>query len=233
MTRHNFCLIVLKILFSGSIINTNHVSNLMIPIVGLIDFIFYTMSLYLSMHMINESQSQIILRQLFKPMNENIDILIQIQTDLYDLIKDIVQNNSTEQVLIQNTLNKLTTLEFVHQDTITMIKKNIDTISQISLSSKELRFFICTFSFLIFIYQIILWYLQYLSLKNSKTNQFYSFILCIIILSQSFAFLYFLQITSIVDSRYSPLFIYVCVLFFRSCINIYYYTCQDSSFLIE
>ncbi len=257
----NFIKNILKNFIVGPIISTSYYSNgvsttltsygLIIAItIGLIDCILYSIGLYLSIQTMNELHDQrisvgkdfrsIIIKekQLLQPTIETVEFLIRTQKDLYDLIKDLVQDNTTNHKLIQNTLNKLTTLEFIQKDSVMTIKKNVNDVLQLFHTDfnnsmlanfdlfNRIYFYICTFSFLLYIHQIILWFLQYLTLKNSKKYSSYSFILSVIILSQSLGLMHFFHIINIFHCL-SPLYIYTWIFFIRSLISIYHYSFSD------
>jgi hypothetical protein len=236
--------------------------------IGLIDSALYGIGLYLSIQTVNELDDQRISvdrklvnypkdfrsiisheKQLLQPISETIELLIRTQADLHTLIKDLVKNTTTDDVLMQNNANKLTTLEFIQKDGLMTIKKNINETLQLlklnSLISKtnkksiyaylnhstpsnsyifnRVHLYIFTCSFLLYIHQLALWFFQYLYTKNPKKYLSYPFILSVIILSQSLGLIYFLQITSIFHFL-SPLYIYTCLFFIRSLISIYHHT---------
>ncbi|CAF1354853.1 unnamed protein product [Rotaria sp. Silwood1] len=195
-------------------------------------------------------------KNLVQPISQAIDILTTNQMNLHDLIKDLVENNQnhTNQVLIQNILNKFEIFEFIEKDGLMTIKKNINESLQLlkfnlsdnnnsinNLQSHEnyfndltllnsylfnrIHLFIFSFSFLLYIHQILLCVFQYLTLKNPEKYFSYSFILSIIILSQSLALIYFIEITK-TFSYLSSLSIYACIFFIRSFITIYQYFCS-------
>jgi hypothetical protein len=257
----NFIKNILKSFIVGPIISASCYSNgvsttltscglIIAIIIGLIDSILYGIGFYLSIQTMNELHDQrisvhkdfrsIIIKekQLLQPTIETVDLLIRTQKDLYDLIKDLVQDNTTNQELIQNSLNKLTTLEFIQKDSVMTIKKNVNDGLQLIhtdfnnsiLADSDLfnriYFYICTFSFLLYIHQIILWFLQYLTLKNPKKYSSYSFILSIIILSQSLGLMHFFHIINIL-AFLSPLYIYTWIFFIRSLMSIYQYAFSD------
>lgn len=217
----NFIKNILKTFINGSIINTSYYLNYIFIITGLIDSILYSICFYLSN---NELPNQ----QISKPISETVELLIRTQNDLFDSIKDLVRDNTTGQMLIQNSLNKLTTLEFVQKDGLMTIKKNINqslgnSILTNSYLINRIYFYICTFSFLLFICQIILWIFNYLTLKNPKKYLSYLFILSIVILSQSLGLIYFFHITN--TCRYLFwLYIYTWIFFIRNLLSIYYQT---------
>jgi hypothetical protein len=230
--------------------------------IGFIDSILYGVSLYSSTRTVNELYDQrilidkkiinyhkhfqsIIAQQ--KQFGETIDVLLRTQTDLYDLIKEVVSDNNTDQMLAQNTRNKLTTLEFIQKDSLMTIIKNINKSLRLlkvnSLSNKNNKqllhnyinnstsnsyifnrvyVFIFTFSFLQYIHQIVLWFFQYLTLKNPKKYLSYSLILSVIILNQSLGLIYFFHITNTFHFL-SPLYVYTCIFFIRSLVTIYRY----------
>jgi len=251
--------IILQTFIVGSSIIVSYYSNklnnifIIAIIIGLIDSILYCIGLYLSLQTINELHQQrvsfdkdfrsIIVqeKQLLQPTSEIIELLIRTQRDLSGLIKDLIQNNTTDQLLIQNSLNKLTTLEFIQKDSVKTIKKNINKSLRLfntnfnnsilidSYIIDRIYFYICTCSFLLYIHQIILWFLQYLTLKNSKKYLSYSVILSIIILSQSIGLIYFFHITNTFYFL-SLLYMYTWILFIRSLISIYHYTFSDYLF---
>jgi len=234
----------------GPIINTSYYLNstltsyifIIAITVGLIDSILYGICLYLSIEKMSELYEQQISvaqeKQLLQPISETVELLIRTQNDFHDLIKDLVQDNTTNQVLIQNTLNKLTTLEFIQKDSIMTIQKNIHQDLQLfhtdfnnsiltnSYIINRIYFYISTFSFLLYIHQIILWFFQYLTLKNPKKYLSYSFILSVIIFSQSLGLIYFFHITNTFYFL-SLLYIYTWLFFIRSLINIYHQTFSD------
>jgi hypothetical protein len=233
--------------------------------IGLIDSAFYGIGLYLSVQTANELDDQRISidrkivnypkdfrstisheKQLLQPISETIELLIRTQVDLHTLINDLVKNHTTDDVLMQNSANKLTTLEFIQKDGLMTIKKTInETLQLLKLNSSirktnkksiyvylnhsnsyifnRVHLYIFTCSFLLYIHQLALWFLQYLYTKNPKKYLTYLFMLSVIILSQSLGLIYFLQITSIFHFL-SPLYIYTCLFFIRSLISIYHYT---------
>ncbi|CAF2951791.1 unnamed protein product [Rotaria sp. Silwood2] len=238
--------------------------------VGLIDTVVYGIGLYLSIQTANEFPNQRIYfnkkmihhnkhfqsiitqeKHLLQPMSQAIDTLIENQRNLHDLIKNLVKDNQnhTDQILIQNTLNKLEIFEFIEQSTLMIIKKNISeslqllkfnlSINKNNPQSHENYFndltvlssflfnrtylFIFTFSFLLYIHQVFLWVFQYLTLQNPEKYFSYSFILSIIIWSQSLGLIYFIEITK-TFSHFSLLFIYACLFFIRSFITSYPYS---------
>jgi hypothetical protein len=246
----NLFSIILKTFIIGPIIGTSYYSNksnrilINCIIIAIIDAILYGTGLYLSIETIDELHDQrnedfqSIIKQQKQSNNEVMDVLIRTQIDLYDLIKDLVQNNTSDQ---QNSLNKLNTLEFVQKDSIMTIKNNINENLQLfhtnfnqsilsdSFLFDRINFYICTSSLLLYIQQIILWFLQYLTLQNPKQYLIYSFILSAIILSQSLGFIYFLQITS-TSSFPSALYIYTFIFFLRSLISLYHQALGDDLF---
>jgi hypothetical protein len=198
----------------------------------IVDSTLYGISLYLSIQTMNELHDQgVSEKQLLQSTNKTIEILIRTQRDLYDLIKDLVQDNTTNQELIQNSLNKLTTLEFIQNNSVMIIKEGFQLFRNgFNVSNSYLfnriYFYICTFSFLLYIHQMFLWFLQYLTLKNRKKYLSYLFILSAIILTQSLGLIYFLQITNIFRFL-SSLYIYTWILFIRSLASIYHHAFSD------
>ncbi|CAF0901012.1 unnamed protein product [Rotaria sp. Silwood1] len=190
-------------------------------------------------------------KHLLQPITHAIDILIENQMNLHDMIKDLITDNQnhTDQILIQNTLNKFEMLEFIEKTGLMTIKKNINESLRLlnfnlpnnknNLQSHETYFndltllnsylfnriylFIFTFSSLLYIYQNLLWFFQYLTLKNPEKYSSYSYILSIIMISQSLGLIYFIEITK-TFSYLSPLYIYACILLIRSCITSYRYS---------
>lgn len=225
--------------------------------IGLIDSALYGLSLYLSIQAVNDLDNQQISidrkmindpkhfrsiiaqeKQLLQPISETIELLIRTQADLHGLIKELVKNNTTNDVLIQNTVNKLVTLDFIQKDGLITIKHNINESLQFlklnslhtyfnhstptnSDLSNRVHLYIFTCSFLLYIHQLVLWFFQYLFLKTPKKYHSYSFILSLIILSQSLGLMYFLQITNTFDFL-SSLSVYTCIFFIRSLISIYH-----------
>ncbi|CAF1316021.1 unnamed protein product [Rotaria magnacalcarata] len=240
--------------------------NLLITIsFGLMDSILYGIGLYLSMRTVYESHDQRTLsnkqmlhyherfesilikeKHLLEPVSQQIDILIQNQINLDALIKDLVNDNYRDQPSIENILNKLTTLNFIQNDSIITIQKNIKkSIRLLKLNSTinennpglnqnyfgdlvlsndylyhRIYSFIFSISFLIYIHQILLWFFQYLTLKNPEKYISYSLILSIVIIFQSLTLIYFIEITNTFHYL-SPLYIYTCLFFIRSFITIY------------
>ncbi|CAF3343747.1 unnamed protein product [Rotaria socialis] len=240
--------------------------NLMITIsFGLMDSILYGIGIYLSMRTVYESHDQLTLsnkqivhyhkrfesilikeKHLLEPIGQQIDILIQNQINLDALINDLVKDNYRDQPLIENILNKLATLNFIQNDSIRTIEKNIkESIRLLKLNSTinennpglhqnyfdtlvlsndylydRIYSFIFSISFLIYIQQILLWLLQYLTLKNPEKYISYSFILSTIIICQSLTLIYFIEITNTFHYL-SPLYIYTCLFVIRSFIVIY------------
>ena len=174
--------------------------------IALIDSVLYGISFYLSTQTVNDQripinshkhfQSIIVQeKQLLKPINEKIELFLRTQTDLYSLIKEIINDNHTDETLIENTRNKLTTLEFLQKDSIMTIQENVNKSLRLlknkSLINKNnklllhndfifdrIYLFIFTISLLIYIHQIVLWFFQYIALKNPKKYCFifiYSF----------------------------------------------------------
>lgn len=187
---------ILQIFILGS---SNYLNSLLIIIAGLMDSILYITCFYLSI--LNDDNNN---NNNSKQQKETIDLLMRTQNDLYDLIKDLVQNTTTNQILIQNSLNQLKTLEFIHKDSLMIIKNTI--YENNSISTDQMYFYICTYSFLLYIYQIFQWILHYFILKNSKIYFLYSYILSGIILSQSLGLIYCFHIT---NTFYSLLLLYI------------------------
>jgi hypothetical protein len=213
--------------------------------VGLVDTALYSIGLYLSIQAANElylqrtsDDKKMIIQE---PISRTIESLTLTQTTLHDLIKNFLKENNTDPRLIQITLDKLATLEFSYKDDIEKINKSLQLNQSVNKNNQQslhinfipsklsnshlfdrVYFFIFTFSFLLYIHQIVLWFFQYLSLQNLKKYSSYSFILSVIILGQSLGFIYFLQITNTFYFL-SPLYMYTCILFLRSLSTIYHY----------
>lgn len=83
----------------------------------------------------------------------------------------------------------------------------------------RVQFFILTYSFLLYIHQIVLWVLRYLSSQNFAWNSS-TFIAAIVLLVQTFGLISFLQITEFYHCC-SPLSLYLCLMSIRSFASIY------------
>ncbi|CAF1295237.1 unnamed protein product [Adineta steineri] len=266
----SFLFILIITLIAGPILSTSYYySNkfnytsygfIIMIIIGLTDSILYGIGLYLSMKSVDELYNQQIIidrkpidyhiiqeKQLLEPVSETIELFLRTQTDLYDLIDDLIKTNITDDILIQNSQNKLRTLKFIQNDSLMTIKTNISErlrILQLNSSVNNINkkamhtyfnhsilsnsfifnriyFYIFTYSFLLYLHQFVLWILQYLSLKNSMKYDSYSFIISIVILSQSLGLIYFLQVTNTFYFL-SPVYFYTSIFFLRSLISIYH-----------
>ncbi|CAF1399880.1 unnamed protein product [Rotaria sordida] len=186
-------------------------------------------------------------KHLLQSINQVTDLLIENQMNLHDVMKDVIKDNQnhTDSILIQNIRNKLEILKFIEKDGLMTIKENINDSLQLlkfnlsinknhqqlhetyfndivllnSYLFNRIYLFIFTFSFLLYIHQILLWFFQYLTLNNPDKYFSYSFILSIIILSQSLGLIYFIEITK-TFSYLSLLYIYACIFFIRSFITL-------------
>ena len=235
---------------------------------GFIDLVLYAIGLYLSIQTINQLRGQQICsdskiinyqkhfqsiieqeKQLLQSISQSIELLMRTQIDLHDLIEDIIQHNRKDQMLMQNTVNKLAVLDFIQKDSAITLKKNVNeslqllklnslinqdnkeshqtyinnsAISNCDLSDR-VYLFILSFSFLQYIDQIVLWILCYLTSKFPENYYSYSFILSVIILSQSFGLIYFIEITKMFD-YFCPLYVCTCIFIIRSFVTIYQYS---------
>ena len=221
----------------GPIIGTSYSSNKWsnLIIIAVLDATLHGICLYLSTETTNGLAEQLIIeqqKQSFQLSQQAMDVLIRTQGDLFDLLKDSVHNDTSNRLS-----NKLRALEFVQKDSLMIIKKNIDesldyfnqSILKDSYLFDRIDFYICTSSLLLYIQQLILWFLQYLTTKNPEQYLSCSLILSAIILTRSFGFLYFLQLT-IVSPFPSGLSIYICIVFLPSLISIYRHAFGDSIF---
>ncbi|CAF1146037.1 unnamed protein product [Adineta steineri] len=144
----SFLFILIITLIAGPILSTSYYySNkfnytsygfIIMIIIGLTDSILYGIGLYLSMKSVDELYNQQIIidrkpidyhiiqeKQLLEPVSETIELFLRTQTDLYDLIDDLIKTNITNDILIRNSQNKLRTLKFIQNDSLMTIKNNI------------------------------------------------------------------------------------------------------------
>ncbi|UJR10255.1 hypothetical protein I4U23_014465 [Adineta vaga] len=238
----NIVLISFIIFLTGPILSLNSIKSDLVSsdlpsvgsiiLIGLIDAVLYGISLYFSIQTKIESQSNLNdERQFLQPISETLELILRTQTDLFDLIKDINKDNTTDQILIRNSRNKLTTYEFIQNDGLMEITKNIsERLQFLKMNSffnvdlfDRIYYYLFTSSFLLYIHQFILWIFQYLSRINPTKYLTYSFILSFVVLCQSSGLIYFLQMTRLVHLL-SPISLYTFVIFIRSLINIHHYS---------
>ncbi|CAF0845264.1 unnamed protein product [Adineta ricciae] len=235
----SWILISLTIFITGPIRNVSYpystdlsISGYIVFITGFIDASLYGLSFYSSIHKkIDPRKHGDEEKQFLQPIHQTLEILLRTQTELVDLIKDITENNTTDEILQENTRNKLKTLEFVQKDGLIEITKRInerlDTIQSNSFSNFNLldriHYYLYTSSFLLYIHQFLLWIVQYLSYPNATKYQTCSFLLSLVILCQALGFIYFIHLTQIWSHR-TPLYLYTYMFFIRSLISIYHYS---------
>lgn len=218
--------IILKTFFigPGASHSSNRISTTSITIIlALFDFILYITILYLSIQMNEEfyDSQRSTIKQSLQLNSEAVQILIRTQSDLYDFMNDLAQNESWSK--------KLSTLQFIHRDNVMTIGKNINDSLQLFQSnssdcflSRQISFYTHTVSLLIYMEQIILWFFQYLTLKSFNKYSTHVVILSIIILTQSLGLIYFCHLTNI-----SLLYLYTWIFLVRSSMTMYHYSFSD------
>ena len=218
--------IILKTFFigPGASHSSNRISTTSITIIlALFDFILYITILYLSIQMNEEfyDSQRSTIKQSLQLNSEAVQILIRTQSDLYDFMNDLAQNETWSK--------KLSTLQFIHRDNVMTIEKNINDSLQLFQSnsfdcflSRQISFYTHTVSLLIYMEQIIQWFFQYLTLKNFNKYSTHVVILSIIILTQSLGLIYFFHLTSI-----SSLYLYTWIFLVRSSMTMYHYSFSD------
>lgn len=209
-------------------------------IVVLIDAAIYGTVLYLSIQGAGKLVSMKLTdeEQFLQPISSALETITRTENDLYEIIEELSKETTVKQALRENLRSKLTTLRFLHNDSLSIVTKNISqrlhllksrTASVLPPASSSntilmdrARYYVFTCSALLFIEQLVLWAFQYLSLTSSSTYLSCSFIIALIILSQSLGLVYFLQLTDIFPFP-SLLCIYTGVLFIRSFASIHHY----------
>lgn len=224
---------------------------LVIPL-GFIDALVYSSALYQSVageETILDDYEYIRLalareKKALREINETIESSRNTAVVLHELVQSCLNDNQTDPELLQITSDKLRTLKFLDTDNTMKMETSLrdlfnhvqhletrlsqlNSINQTNpslLSFSRVNFFTVTFALLLYIHQILLWLLQHLTKTNPSRFGSYALVLAIVLLSQSLAFSYFLQIirnTSLI----SPLSIHICLLSIRSLASIYSHTC--------
>ena len=224
-TMSGFVSIISKTFFAGPIRcyypdKSNRISIAIILAVALFDLILYMTVLYLSI------QTRDQLYNLQKSTSETVDMLLRTQDDLYEFIRDVVRNETSNQSLLDQSLQTLRTLQFFHQDIVTTIQKNVNESLQLFESGSSecilfsrISFYTYTVALLLYIEQVILWIFQYLIVTKSNKYWTHSVILSITMLTQSLGLIYFSHLTHI-----SLLYLYKWIFFIRSSMTMYYYS---------
>ena len=185
-------------------------------------------------------------RKSLREINETMESSRNTVAVLHELVQSCLNDNQTDPELLRITSDKLRTLQFLDTDNTMKIEsslrdlfdhaRHLETrLSQLNsinhtnpslLSFNRIHFFTVTFALLLYIQQIMLWLLQHLTYTNPSRFGSHALVLAIVLLSQSLAFSYFLQIirnTSLV----SLLSIHICLLSIRSLASIYSHTCPS------
>lgn len=200
---------IFKIFFIGP--GTSHSS--ISVILALFDCILYITILYLSIERNEEfyNSQRSTIKQALQLNNEAVQVLIRIQSDLFDF----AQNETWSE--------KLNTLQFIYRDNLMTIEKNInDNLQFDSSDCFRISFYTHTVSLLIYIEQIILWFFQYLTLKNLNKYSTHVVILSIIILTQSLGLIYFFHLTHV-----ALIYLYTWIFLVRSSMTLYHYLFSD------
>ena len=183
-------------------------------------------------------------RKSLRDINETMESSRNTVAVLHELVQSCMNDNQTDPELLQIARDKLRTLKFLDTDNTvkmdTSLRDLVDHVQHLEtrlsqlnsmnqtnpslFSFSRVHFFTVTFALLLYIHQIMLWLLQHLTQTNPSRFGSYGLVLAIVLLSQSLAFSYFLQIirnTSLV----TPLSIHICLLSVRSLASIYSHTC--------
>lgn len=232
-TMCGFFSVIFKTFFAGPIAchysnKSNRISAVITLILALFDLILYATVLYSSI----ETRDQ--LYNLHKSNIGSVEMLIRTQTDLYEFIKDLVRNQTSDEKLMDNSLMTLRTLQFFHRDIVATIQQDVNESLELLQSgssdcvpSNRISFYIYTVSILLYIEQIISWIFQYLTVTISHKYSTYSVILSIVILTQSLGLIYFLHLTQM-----SFIYIYTWIFLIRSSMTMYYYSLSDYEVLL-
>lgn len=216
---------------------------------GLMDSVLYFTSLHSSIQLINKFHNQTIPSnkeashysnhsqfKLLESVSQTLETLIINQKNLDELTNELIHNLNVEPMLLENVINKFQVLQYVQRDSITQINGHVNESIQLlklnSIANKtdsvllnsylfdRIYLFIFSISFLIYIYQILLWIFKYLSLKDLKTYSSYSLIVSIFTIAKVICLIYFIEMMNMFHYMF-PLYIFMCLTFIRSSIIIY------------